>query len=148
MIRFEPLRPAHVPMIALRAGQVGALGLWAPDMTEDYGKSLIAAGPAWAAFDRQGIVGAAGFGEVFKTQASAWAMMTDRIGAHRTAIVRFVRWQLAMAKWARIEALTRHAWPEQARFARACGFRHVATLQCHGPACETADLWEVVRAGT
>ena len=147
-IRFEPMQAADVQWIGMQPDQMGALGLWAPEMTVGYGQSLIDAGPCWAGFAGDEIIGAAGFAMVFPTMATAWALLTDRIGDHRFAMVRFVRARLAEQPFARIEALTRAHKPEQARFARACGFERAAVLRCHGPVCETTELWEVVRAGT
>lgn len=149
MIRFEPMQARDVQWIGLQRDQLGALGLWAPEMTAKYGQGLIDSGPAWSAFNGEEIVGAAGFSQVFPTMATAWALLTERVGDHRFAVVRFIRARLAdSAPWARIEALTRAHKPQQARFAAACGFELAAVLRCHGPVCETTELWEVVRAGT
>lgn len=145
MIRFVPLAPEHVPQIVLQSGQRGAYGLWTPALTEDYAHALLAGGPAWAGLDDAGrVIGSAGFAEVFPTQASAWGLL-GCFAEHALAVTRFVRGQLTNAPWARIEALTRACFPEQARFARACGFAEAAVLRAFGPQCETMILHERVK---
>jgi len=146
-VLFEPLRPRHVPAINLKAEQRGAMGLWTPDLTEDYGRELVAAGPAWAGIDAATgrVIGAAGFCIMFPTHATAWALLSAHVGRHAVDITRFVRHQIAIAPWKRIEALTRVKYREQGRWAHACGFARTATLRCHGPLAETVELWEVVR---
>lgn len=140
------LEPWHIPAIDLQPSQAGAMGIYAPAQTEDYGAWLVNSGPAWALVEDGRVLGAAGFTEIFATQASAWAMFSGDIGGHARAIVRQVRKVLAMALWPRIEAMTRASCPAHGRFARACGFTHVADLRACGPACETMQLWEVVNA--
>jgi RimJ/RimL family protein N-acetyltransferase len=146
LILFVPLAAHHVPRIALNPDQAGAFGLWTPELTEEYAAGLIAGGPCWAGIDRGGrIVGAAGFTRIFPTQAGAWALMGDGLADHARAIVEFVRWQVSVAPWKRIEALTRARCPRQGRFARACGFSRQGELRNHGPSCETMVLFEVVK---
>ncbi|WP_157099036.1 hypothetical protein [Novosphingobium rosa] len=141
-----PLRPHHVPRIDLNPDQAGAFGVWTPQLTQAYAAELISTGPCWAGISARGqVVGAAGFSRIFETQASAWALMGNGLGEHARAIISFVRWQMAVAPWLRIEAVTRAACPHQGRFARACGFSQAAVLRNHGPSCETMVLFEVVK---
>lgn len=148
-VLFVPLRPGHVPAISLQPSQQGAMGLWSPEMTEDYGRNLVAGGPAWAGIDVASgrVIGAAGFAVIFPTHANAWALLSEAIGRHAIEITKFVRFQIGMSPWRRIEALTRAAYPQQARWAKACGFSSVARMRNHGPLCETVELFEVVRDG-
>ncbi|PTR07866.1 MULTISPECIES: hypothetical protein [Novosphingobium] len=148
-VLFVPLRASHVPAISLQVSQQGAMGLWTPEMTEAYGHELVAGGPAWAGIDvaTGRVIGAAGFAVVFPTHANAWALLSPDIGRHAKAITQFVRLQIGMAPWRRIEALTRAIYPQQARWAKACGFSSVAVMRNHGPLCETVELFEVVRDG-
>ncbi len=148
-VLFVPLRPSHVPAINLQVSQQGAMGLWTPEMTEAYGRELVAGGPAWAGIDVASgrVIGAAGFAVIFPTHANAWALLSDAIGRHALEVTKFVRLQISMSPWARIEALTRAQYPSQARWAKACGFAPVARMRNHGPLCETVELFEVVRDG-
>ncbi len=141
------LEPWHIPAIRLQPSQDGAMGLYAPAQTEDYGRWLCDGGPAWALIGNDGaVLGAAGFTQVFATQAAAWAMFSDGIAGHGRAIVAQVRQVVGMGLWPRIEAMTRAQCPGHGRFAQACGFSRVAVLRACGPSCETMELWEVVHA--
>ncbi|KUR80908.1 hypothetical protein [Novosphingobium sp. FSW06-99] len=146
MIAFEPMRAAHVPMIQLRAGQHGTLGLHEPQMTEEYGWQLIGAGPCWAGIEAHSgrVAGAAGFTVVYPQQAAAWALFSECFADHTRAVVRFVREQIVAGRWARVEAMTRCDRPEQGRFAQACGFHRVAVLRRWGPASIDMVLHEVI----
>lgn len=146
MIRFEPLRPDHVPQIALKAGQHGTLGLHDPVMTAEYAWHLMQAGPCWAGIETHTgtVAGAAGFTVPYPAHAIAWALFSDCFDDHVRPVIRFVRERITAGDWARVEAMTRADRPEQGRFAQSCGFRRVTVLRRWGPASIDMVLHEVV----
>lgn len=146
MIRFVPMEPGHVPQITLRPGQRGTLGLFEPELTEDYGAALIAGGPAWTGIEAHSgaVAGMAGFTVPYPMHAQAWALFSECFDDHARAVVRFVREQVIAGGWLRVEAMTRCDRPEQGRFAQACGFRRVAVLRRWGPASIDMVMHEVV----
>jgi hypothetical protein len=146
VIAFVPMAAADVPQIALRAGQHGTMGLYDPQMTEEYGWHLIGSGPCWTGVDTSSgvLAGAAGFTVAFPDHAMAWALFSQCLDDHVRPVIRFVREQVVAGGWARVEAMTRCDRPEQGRFAQACGFRRVAVLRRWGPASIDMVLHEVV----
>lgn len=148
-LTFVQLEPWHLPAIAVQPSQADVYGLMGPDCDEATARGLIAAGPCWAGIDSDGrVLGAAGFTLPCATMALAWALFSPAVHRHPKSLVRFVRAQLEASRWRRVEAFTRAAYPEQGRFAEACGLRRVALLRNWGPPCEDMILHERVSDAT
>lgn len=116
MARIIPLRPWHLRLIDPQDEQIVHA---APQLNEDWGRHMIAAGPAWACVDGERVYGAAGF--VFEDwRAVAWAILGQRAGQQMMAITRVARREIARLTLP-IEAYVRPGFAAGERWARLLG---------------------------
>jgi len=148
-VRFADFRAADALTIELQPSQIIEAGIDCSRMSESQARALEGQGDAWTAFDGDGrVLCCAGIAEVFKgRQGVAWAMLAADIGAAaHLAITRFAKDQIARSPLIRIETLVAaDARGRGAKWARACGLRLNAIVECWGAASETMMLFERIR---
>lgn len=91
MARIVPLRPWHLRLIEPQQEQAVFA---APQLNEDWGEAMVAAGSAWACVDRERVYAAAGF--VFEDwRALAWAIIGHGARQQMVAMTRMARREIA-----------------------------------------------------
>lgn len=116
MARIVSLRPWHLRLIEPQAEQIVHA---APQLNENFGEAVIAAGPAWACVDGERVYGAGGF--VFEDwRAVAWAILGHCAGRQMMAITRVARREVATITLP-INAYVRDGWPIGERWAKMLG---------------------------
>ena len=121
MARIVSLRPWHLRLIEPQAEQIVHA---APQLNEDWGEAMIAAGPAWACVDSDRVYGAGGF--VFEDwRAVAWAILGQCAGRQMMAITRAARREIATVTLP-VETYVRDGFAAGERWARMLG------LSCSG----------------
>ena len=116
MARIVSLRPWHLRLIDPQAEQVIHA---APQLNEDFGEAVIAAGPAWACVDGERVYGAGGF--VFEDwRAVAWAILGQCAGRQMMAMTRVARREVARITLP-IEAYVRDEFAAGERWAKLLG---------------------------
>lgn len=146
MTVIREFRATDLIALDLQPEQRGVLGIYEPDISFAHGFALEHAGPAYTAVSADGrVLASAGLAECFRDrQATAWAMFARGWweAVDRKAVIRALRAGLESAPYARIEALSRAARPEEGRLLQFVGMRRVAPLKQWGPNSETVVLYE------
>lgn len=144
-LEFRPMLAGDAVLLSMQPSQFLELGVDHRQFTMEEGHWLSAGGRAWTAHRGSRIVGIAGFRELFKGHALAWAALSEDVGADHLACTRFARWEIAAAPYRRIEALIDAENERAAAWAKLVGLEPVARLEGYGAGGEPAILFERVK---
>lgn len=107
MTQFRPMLAGDALLLEIQASQHFELGLDESTFTRERAEDLANNGLAWTAHDGARILCCAGFREIYRGHAVAWAAFVDpaELGRAGVSISRFARRRVADAPYRRIEAL-------------------------------------------
>lgn len=115
MIQIVPFEPEHADAMDVQIAQ----RMTPEERQQAMGESF---GDAWTAMVDGEPVACAGLVPVWFGRAYAWALLSERAGAHMVAITRAVRRALDMGEFRRVEMAVRAGFAEGERWARLLGF--------------------------
>jgi len=147
-ITFHTLSSAHMLALQLQPSQLIEAGLDASGMSAEHAREIVERGVGWAAIRGEEVLCCAGIVETFADrQGTAWAMLAGGLGAcAHLAITRFARARIAESPLVRVESLiSDDPTGRCAKWARAVGMEHEATLAKWGAASETIHVYRRLR---
>lgn len=136
-----PFQPVHLRALVLQEAQA-----WMqPLLRDDYGSTLVKAGPCFTLADGDEVIACSGVVNMWENRAQAWALISQGAGAHFVRIFRAMRSFLELQDTHRIEATVDTNFEQGHRLMRMLGFQHEGLMRAYLPDGRNCDLYARVR---
>lgn len=136
-----PFQPQHLRALVLQEAQA-----WMQPMLQaDYGQSLVKAGPCFTLENEGEIIVCSGLVNMWEGRAQAWALVSERAGAHFVRIFRAMRDFLEMQDTRRIEATVDAGFDAGHRLMKMLGFEYEGLMRAYLPDGRDCALYGRVR---